>query len=104
MSLTVPQAQALLNCSGFLARVQFAVVQQAQAICTEESKAANHVSRLARAKAVLAAPASFTAVYAQGVVGLIDRAAQSPGPAGDCDVTDAQLLALVGKLWDWYTG
>src|SRR5438445_4477741 len=103
MSLTVPQAQALLNCAGFLARVQFAVVQQAQAICGEDGKAPDHATRLARAKAVRAAPASFTATYAQGVVGLIDLAKQTAGASGDCDVTDAQLLALVGKLWDWYS-
>jgi len=103
MSLTVPQAQALLNCAGFLARVQFAVVQQAQASCGEDGKAPNHVSRLARAKAVLAAPATFTAIYAQGVVGLIDLAKQTAGASGDCDLTDAALLALVARLWDWYS-
>jgi|SRR5438445_6607234 len=103
MSLTVPQAQALLNCSGFLARVQFAVVQQAQAICGEDGKAPNHVSRLARAKAVLAAPASFTAIYAQGAAGLLDLAKQTAGASGDCGLTDAALLALVGRLWDWYS-
>jgi hypothetical protein len=102
--ITVSQAQTLLTNQSFLQRVQYAMVEYAQTVMGESPNVPQHAQRAAKASAVLGTPAFFINAYAQGVVSQLNLASTNLVAGGDCDTTEAQILTLIGQLWNEYLG
>jgi len=92
MSLTTQFAAA--TDTTFLNLIQAAIVQQAIAITSEASTAADHINRVNLATSVLRSPGQYLASFAQAV------ASQSV----DKTATDALILTTVSAVWNAIAG
>ena len=100
--MTVYEAQTLLAGGAFLKRVTYALVRVAATVSAEPAEEV--VSRRSRrAKAILENPASFTGMYAQGVLAALNLEDYKITEAGDCSVKDEEIQEQIKQIWDWYT-